>query len=143
MTELVMTNESGPGVARLRARQRQRRWIVIGALVLIVGDLLLMWSSGSLPRDFSHIPPEMAIGGAVGVLVGAAISYRFLCRMKDEHDVRARRLAAQAGFMSYLIGYPVWGLLAIGGVLPAVNQLILFAAVVTIYLATFLWWKYR
>ncbi|MGN6622178.1 MAG: hypothetical protein ACTHKR_14105 [Sphingomonas sp.] len=142
MTGMVM-DESVSGVARLRARQRRRRLFVIGALVLIFGDLLLMWSSGNLPRDVAHIPPEMAIGGAIGVLVGAAISYRFACRSNDEHDVRARRLAAQAGFISFMIGYPVWALLTIGRVLPPVNEPALFAAVLAIYLATFLRRKYR
>jgi len=136
-------NDDRSGVDRLRARQRRRWLFALGALLLLAVDLLLMWSSGSLPRRVADIPPDMAIGAAVGMLIGAAISFRFICRLNDEHDVRARRIAGQAGFTAFLLAYPVWGLLAIGHVLPAVNGIALYLGVCVIYFATFLWWKYR
>jgi len=136
-------NDDRSGVDRLRARQRRRWLFAFGALVLLVVDLAVMWGSGSLPRRVADIPPDMAIGAAVGMLIGAAISYRFICRLNDEHDVRARRIAGQAGFTAFLLAYPVWGLLAIGHVLPAVDGVVLYLGVGGIYLATFLWWKYR
>jgi hypothetical protein len=131
------------GVDRLRARQRQRWLFAIGALVLLVADLAFMWGSGNLPRRVADIPPEMAIGAAIGMLIGAAISYRFVCRMNDEHDVRARRIAAQVAFSVFLLAYPIWGLLAIGHVLPPVDGIVLYLGVCAVYLASFLWWKYR
>jgi hypothetical protein len=136
-------NDDRSGVDRLRARQRRRWLFALGALVLLVVDLAVMWGSGNLPRRVADIPPDMAIGAAVGMLIGAAISYRFICRLNDEHDVRARRIAGQAGFTAFLLAYPVWGLLAMGHVLPAVDGVVLYLGVGAIYLATFLWWKYR
>jgi hypothetical protein len=136
-------NDAGSGVERLRARQR-RRWRIVAVLAaMLVADAIFLWATGVTTRDLRQPPPAMADGMATGILLGAAIGYRFICRMKDEHDVRARRLAAQAAFMTFLIAYPVWACFGIGGVLPPVNGAVLYGGVLTVYLATFLWWKYR
>jgi len=54
-----------------------------------------------------------------------------------------RRIAGQAGFTAFLLARPVWALLSIGHVLPPVDGVVLYLGVAAVYLATFLWWKYR
>jgi hypothetical protein len=142
MTSLIVDERSG--VERLRARQRRRWMIVGGCLILIGADLLFMWATGDLPRNLTHLPPDLADGMATGMLVGAAICLFRILRMEcDEHDIQARRVGAQVAFTTFVIAYPVWALFAIGRLLPPVNMTALWASAVGLYLATFLWRKYR
>jgi hypothetical protein len=141
MMSTTMTER--PGVERLRAKERRRWLIVAGCVALIAADLLFMWATGILPRDLAHLPPDMANGLATGMLVGALIAVRFLCKQTDEHDVRARMFGAQVAFSVFLLGYPVWALFAIGKLLPPVNGAIVWGATFVLYLGAFLWRKYR
>ena len=43
----------------------------------------------------------------------------------------------------FLIGLPVWSLFAIGGVLPPLNGVAVYASAVVAYLAVFVWHKFR
>ncbi len=141
MTSMAMTDRSG--VDRLRAKQRRRWTFIAGAMLLLVADVAFMRATGTLPHDLRHLPPDLANGIATGMLVGAIIAVRFLCKQTDEHDVRARMFGAQAAFTAFLIAYPVWALFAIGGVLPPVNGFVLWAGAIVLYLGGFLWRKYR
>ncbi|TPG22389.1 hypothetical protein EAH87_00785 [Sphingomonas koreensis] len=136
--------EDRSGVERLRARERRRWMIVAGAVLLIVVDLIFMWTTGNLPRDLGHLPPDLANGLATGMLTGAAIClFRILRTECDEHEIRARMFGAQMAFTTFAIAYPVWALFAIGGVLPPVNGFVLWAGAIVLYLGGFLWRKYR
>lgn len=141
MTSMTMHERSG--VQRLRAKERRRWLIVAGCVALIAADLLFMWATGILPRSISDLPPDLANGVATGMLVGAAIAFRFLCKQTDEHDVRARMFGAQVAFTAFLLGYPVWALFAIGKLLPPISEVIVWAATFVLYLVAFLWRKYR
>lgn len=147
MTSMAMNKRPGDersGVERLRSRER-RRWMIVGGLVLlIVADFGFMWVTGALPRDITHLPPNLANGMASGMLTGAAICFfRFRCKLSDEHDARARMFGAQVAFGVFVLAYPVWALFAIGRWLPPVNDFALWLGAALLYLAAFLWRKYR
>ena len=144
MTELAM-REGNPGVVRLKQRRQRRMLIAAIGLTILVVDALFMWRQGILTGGFSDIPPDLASGLATGILVGCLIFIPLARRMKDcdEHEMRSRRFAAQAGFFVFLIGLPVWSLFAIGGVLPPLNGVAVYASAVVAYLAVFVWHKFR
>lgn len=141
MTSTTMDERSG--TERLQAKER-RRWLIVAACLLVVAiEVIALWATGDLPQDIVHMPPAIADGMATGILVGAVIGFRFLCKQTDEHDVRARMFGAQVAFTAFMIAAPTWALFAIGGVLPPVSLVALWIGAAVIYLAAFLWRKYR
>lgn len=141
MTDMTMTDDR---VKRARAK-RLRYWGLVGAsLALLLGDGLFLWSRGHLPRDFSQIPHDMALGMAAGYGLGAIIGIVFLCRnMLDEHERSARSFGMVIALSALLLLYPLWAMLAQAQVLPPVSAFALWAGAMLLYLAGYGWRKYR
>ncbi|MBR0552376.1 hypothetical protein [Stakelama marina] len=144
MTELMMNAERS-GAERLKARERRRWMIGLAALVVLALDAIFLWRQGGASFDLGDMSPDLANGIATGILVGCLVFIPLARRMKhcDEHELRARRLASQAGFFTFLIALPVWALFAAGNTLPPVNAIAVCLAALAVYLAVFAWNKYR
>jgi hypothetical protein len=89
------------------------------------------------------IPAWLAIAIALiwGVLM-PIISIRWE-RVVDEHEREAYRDGAVAGFYVIGCGAPVWWFLWRGGLVPPVDSALLYAAVLIVTGAVWLWRKYR
>lgn len=89
------------------------------------------------------LPAWLAI--AVALVWGVAlpiISWRWE-RVVDEHEREAYRDGAVAGFYTLSVGGPVWWLLARGGLLPPVDAVVLYGAVLVATAVVWLWRKHR
>lgn len=89
------------------------------------------------------LPAWVAVALALvwGVLL-PIISWRWE-RVVDEHEREAYRQGAVAGFYMIGIGAPGWWLLARGGLVPPVDPIGLYIAVLSVTGAVWLWHKYR
>lgn len=151
MTVSIMAERRAPAPKSASTKANQRWMAISGALGGVVGFALALpilrnhdfdsTITGSMIYD--PLPTWLAVAAAL--LWGVAlpiISWRWE-RVVDEHEREAYREGAVAGFYVIAIGAPVWWLLSRGGLMPPVDPVILYAAVLVASSVVWMWRKYR
>lgn len=137
--------------AQVPTRERRSRNILIGSSLLggITGMVIaIVGLSGEDNSAFAllsngPVHPAVAIGMAFVILfVLPLISWQWH-RTIDEHERDAYRSGAVAGAYFFMIGAPVWWLLWRGGLAPRPDGIILYFVFDFVFLAVWLWKKYR
>lgn len=143
----------GPGERAIRARQRlQRNFLIgcglfggligVGAVIARRGNVSLSQAvmSGTVALD-----PGVAVFLAIAMLIGLVALPILGFRMVDEVKARQSLWAMAVGWMTLMAGYPAWVLLAVGGLLPKPDAMILFVGVylTTMFAALILWLRDR
>lgn len=100
------------------------------------GDHLSQLLEAPLPTWFA-----VAVALVWGVVL-PVISWRWE-RVVDEHERRAYHAGAVAGFYVMSVGAPVWWFLWRGGLLPPVDAVLLYLAVLAAGGIGWAWRKYR
>lgn len=136
MTERAPKRELGPGERAMLARQRFQRNIFIACMIFggLIGGALAVGTeySGGLLEGLSRgaivLHPVVAIILAIGFFIGQVVVPAYLFRTIDEVKVKRNLWSMAAGWFVVIGGYPVWAMLAAGGLVAQPNALILFAA---------------
>jgi hypothetical protein len=149
MTSMTVAEPRGAKSASVRANHRLLA--ISGALGGVVGLILAIFVLSDRPDGanvgtamiYAPLPSWLAVAIALvwGVVL-PIISWRWE-RVVDEHEREAYRDGAVAGFYVIGVGAPVWWLLWRGGLLPPVDAIIVYAAVLTVTGVVWLWRKYR
>ncbi len=136
MTERNADRELGPGERATLARQRFQRNFLIGCMLFggVIGGALAVGTeySGGLIEGLSRgaivLPPVVAIMLAIALLIGLVAVPVYSFRTINEVKVKRNLWSMAAGWFVVIGGYPVWAMLAAGGLVAQPNALILFAA---------------
>lgn len=136
------------GEARER-RQRRRFWLVLGTIALVsapVGGIVGFKVGGNgldLPGAVDSLAPGLlilfALLYALSILVGTVLFTRVI----DEVELADNLWASAVGFYFYGLVFPCWWLLAKAGLLPAVNDWLLFVMTYFAGVAGYFWRKWR
>lgn len=122
--------EGGEGEQLEQARNRRKVLILaalmgLGGLIGFAGGV----SGGKAPfADPDGWPPAMAIGIALAYVVAAVGGGLMLARQTDEVQLQAQYKAVAVAALVYVLLYPVWFCLWMGGLTPEPMHGVLFAA---------------
>lgn len=114
-----------PGEARTKARQR--RQIIYFCVALLIGALIGFFTGffdqgdGNLfAGDWEDLslPPVVAIGVAIGVLVGFLALPLWGFTQIDDYKREQNYIAFTGGMHGVLAGFPIWAVLYAGGFAP-------------------------
>jgi hypothetical protein len=124
---LIMAPETGPGEAREKARGRNRMKIIAALFVagLIPGFYLGYVGDDGLPTPGAW-PPAAVIMIAATYLVAVTWGGWLLWRQLDEVQRHVYSQAASAAAGLYVLVYPVWYLLWMGGLVREPMHVALF-----------------
>lgn len=126
----------GPGERATLARQRyQRNFLMVGALLgAVIGGILGGASPGAgsafaaLAKGQLTLSPLTAILLALALVAGLVVLPIYGFRTIDEVKVRRSLWSMAAAWFVVIAGYPVWAVLAAGGLLPQPSAVALFIA---------------
>lgn len=146
MTDLSKRDTRGPS-----ERANHRLLVMSGALGGLIGFTmvivpLLHLPPGTKPGSFDMLTAPLPLWFAilVALLWGVflpVISFRWH-RVVDEHESRAYRDGALAGYYVVGLGAPVWWFLWRGGVLPALQAEWMYLAMMATCGIVWMWRKY-
>lgn len=123
-------SEAGEG-ARLEQARGTRKSLLLAALMGAGGliGLAISLSGGKAPfTDPGGWPPAMAIGIALAFVVAAVGGGLILARHTDEVELQAQYKAIAFAASVYVLLYPVWFFLWMGGLVPEPMHGAIFAA---------------
>lgn len=120
------TDRPGPGEQAARARARFHRNYLLAATAFggVIGGILAVATPGTrfalfaLARGELKLDPLFAILIAIAVLIGLGALPAYSFRTIDEVKVQRNLWSMTAGWFVVVAGYPVWVVLAAGGLLP-------------------------
>ncbi len=143
----MMTGKSYPKSPSVRANHRLV--VLSGAIGGLIGlAMALILLRNGVPNDGPGALLTMPLPRWFAVLVALIwgigmpiVSWRWE-RVVDEHERRAYRDGAVAGFYVMGIGAPVWWFLWRGGLAPAVDAVWLYGATMTVTGLVWLWRKH-
>ncbi|MFZ9396088.1 MAG: hypothetical protein ACO25F_08530 [Erythrobacter sp.] len=116
-----------PGPGEARTRQRSRRMTIFYSASAVLGFALgfglanVEQGEGNfLTGDIAALTldPAIAVIVALGFFVGLMVLPVWGFTQIDEHQARNNLISMAAGCQIVLAGYPVWAVLAMGGLLP-------------------------
>lgn len=146
----MATREMGPGELATQARRRYKQRVFAAILVFggLTGGLMgaLDQTEGSVGlTSFARLslPPVAAVLLAIVALFGLVVLPLYMFRKIDEHAVRRNLRGMAAGWLAVMGGFPVWFLLAAGGLAPAPTAIGLFLLAYGVTLVTFIILKWR
>lgn len=151
MRKMTMT-DTRDNIGEQNLRKRNRRtlsWIAIGLIFgLIVGFILGFYEEGEgnfLTGDIANISldPAIAILIAIAFIIGLVIYPLYTLKHVDELEVHINANAAAFGGLAMLVGFPVWQVLAVGGLLPDPTAIGLFAIGFVVSMGLYIWFKIR
>ena len=122
--------EAGEGARLEQARGSRKAWMLVALMGLggLIG-LAISLSGGTAPfTDPDGWPPAMAIGIALAFVVAAVGGGLVLARQTDEVQLQAQYKAVAFAALVYVLLYPVWFSLWMGGLVPEPMHGALFAA---------------
>ncbi len=143
----MMTGKSYPKSPSVRANHRLV--VLSGAIGGLIGlAMALILLRNGVPNDGPGALLTMPLPRWFAVLVALIwgigmpiVSWRWE-RVVDEHERRAYRDGAVAGFYVMGIGAPAWWFLWRGGLAPAVDAVWLYGATMTVTGLVWLWRKH-
>ncbi len=143
----MMTGKSYPRSPSVRANHRLL--VLSGAIGGLIGlAMALILLRNGVPNDDPGALLTMPLPRWFAVLVALIwgigtpiVSWRWE-RVVDEHERRAYRDGAVAGFYVMGLGAPVWWFLWRGGLAPAVDAVWLYGATMTVTGLVWLWRKH-
>lgn len=129
LTERKMAEDKEP----LTERERKSRnmLMISGALGGAIGLALALLNLGKEADPFSN-GPISPVGAVILALLwglGLPLITKYWNRYIDEQEADAYRWGTYYGFMVYGIGAPVWWILARASLVPPINGVILYYAV--------------
>ncbi|WP_066650518.1 MULTISPECIES: hypothetical protein [Sphingomonas] len=128
------TDRPGPGEQAARARERFHRNYLLAAAAFggVIGGVLAVSTPGTryalfaLAQGELKLDPLFAIVIAIAVLIGLGALPAYGFRTIDEVKVQRNLWSMTAGWFVVVAGYPVWVVLAAGGLLPRPSAVALF-----------------
>ena len=139
-----------PGEARNRARQR-RKWaflIFAGLVGAVIGALLSGLENGEGNFLVGQIetltmPAWAAIAMAAAFFFAFAVLPVWGFTQIDDYQMRQNLIGYAGGCIGAIAGYPVWAVLAMGGLVPHPTAFGIFVIAFTVTILTFLVAKLR
>lgn len=129
----MASRELGPGEVETRRRQRLLRRFIVGAGVLgaVLGGTIGGVIGASHPDGLGtvaelRIAPWLAIVLALGFLIVLVGVPAYAFRTVDEMKVQRNLRGMTAGCFAVLGSYPVWQMLAAGGMVPQPSAFAVF-----------------
>lgn len=129
MTDIAARNNTASlsGEERLRAR---RRVVLASAVILsligsVMGFVTGFIGPGSMP---AWLAIALSVASVIIVFSGSWIYFG----NTDELELQDNLVSAAGGFAAYVLGYPIWTMLAITGVAPRVDHTLLFLGVMMV-----------
>lgn len=123
-------SEAGEG-ARLEQARTSRKTLLLATLMGVGGliGFAVGLTGGEAPfTDPDGWPPAMAIGIALVYVVATVGGGLMLARQTDEVQLQAQYKATAVAALVYVLLYPVWFCLWMGGLVPEPMHGVLFAA---------------
>lgn len=151
MTGSSMADRRTPEPKSASTRSNHALLAVCGFLGGMIGLALALSAMTGRERDAdtaaamlnAPLPVWLAVVLAIvwGVVL-PIVSWRWE-RVVDEHEIEAYRRGAVAGFYMMGIGAPVWWLLSRAALVPPVDPIGLYVAVLSVTGGVWIWHKYR
>ncbi len=125
-----MSDVRGHGEAIERTRRRRKYTIIGGAAAvgMTVGFMIGYTEAENFFQDMSGWPPAMAIGIALSYLAAVIGGGVALARHTDEVELQTQYKAVAVAAMVYILIYPTWFALWMGGLVPEPMHSALFIA---------------
>lgn len=140
--------ERTPGVGEAAARTSRRRfWGILGGMFGVglvmgaAGAALQLRDGGGLFEG--TLPPWFALTSAIVTLVALTLGSWAFFRRIDELERQDNLVAAAAGANVLMFIYPVWFVLARGGLVREPHHLMLFGILFLTMTGTYLFRKFR
>jgi len=121
--------EVGEGERLEQARNSRKAWLLIALMAVggLIGFVVAM-SGGKDPfTDPDGWPPAMAIGIAILFVAATVGGGLILARQTDEVQLLAQYKAVAFAALAYVLAYPIWFCLWMGGLAPEPMHGALFA----------------
>jgi hypothetical protein len=135
----------GAGESQERRRRTRKAWIIGSAFAIgLVAGLLVGFQEGEdLFLHSDGWPPALAVGIALSYLVVVIIGGIALGRQTDEVELQRQYKAVAVAALVYVLAYPIWFSLWMGGLVPEPMHAVLFIAFWASLAAAFLFYRFR
>lgn len=129
-----MTDEINPGEARTRARRNRKiAYLIFAGIVgAVLGALMSGLESGEgslFSGDIENL--TLPVWGAIALAIAFLLAFAALpvwgFTQIDDYQMRQNLIAYAGGCIAAVAGYPVWAVLAMGGLLPFPTAFGIFA----------------
>jgi len=129
MTDSVKMNDTSrlSGEERLRAR---RRVVFAAAVIMSLAGFAIGFVTGFIGPE--SLPAWMAIVISIALVIVVLSGSWIYFRNTDELELQDNLFSAAGGLSAYVLGYPIWTLLAMTTVVPPVDHNLLFIGVMTV-----------
>jgi len=123
-----VSERDGFGEQQDRARRRRKAWVIGGAFAAGLGAGLAagFQHGGELFAPGDGWPPTLAIGIALSYVIAVIGGGLALARQTDEFELQRQYKAVALAAMVYMLVYPVWFALWMGGLVGEPMHAILF-----------------
>jgi peptidoglycan/LPS O-acetylase OafA/YrhL len=115
------------GEERLRAR---RRVVFAAAVIMSLAGFAIGFVTGFIGPE--SLPAWMAIVISIALVIVVLGGSWIYFRNTDELELQDNLFSAAGGLSVYVLGYPIWTLLAMTTVVPPVDHNLLFIGVMTV-----------
>ena len=135
----------GPGEQQERARRTRKTWIIGSTFVagLVAGFWIGFEEADTLFSGSDGWPPALSIFASVSYLVAAIFGGLALARQTDEFELQRQYKAVAVAALVYVLAYPVWFALWMGGLVPEPMHGVLFIAFWLSLAGAFLFYRFR
>ena len=135
----------GPGERQERARQARKAWIIGGTFAagLVAGLWIGFEEADTLFSGSDGWPPALSMFVCVSYLVAVIFGGLALARQTDEFELQRQYKAVAVAALVYVLAYPVWFTLWMGGLVAEPMHGVLFIAFWLSLAGAFLFYRFR